>query len=421
MFTTPRGGSWKAGRRSAPGRSASRESSKGLFENGQWFCDCEPRLPAVHLQTKKKGRNNGRWFYTCQRDRKEQCGFFVFEDVAQEREKQYLLGGGREKEASAIQTHIGPSPPPLPASLRLSSSAAHASQQGQRQPEEGLRFAVGSSGFSLPSVSTGDELDFMSAADAESQKRWGETRIKEEDGAAAGGVSAKRKRGLFVENGDEEDEFGSGGGGSGGDLGSDVEREMIALAESAARSQKRDGSQEAGQFTTPSAKRTHDVLHGLPTPNTGPTVGQNTLLIAREERGLDAAKRQKMEPPATPSQMRVGDSLSSSSGSGVRQRSEPGTSGAGADDYPITEEVMALLGGVPMMDEDVMNSVRRNLNTYALRMKGVERGRDMVRSLVQSKDARIAELQARVAQLEKERSADRERIRTLASLVKDMS
>lgn len=337
----------------------------------------------------------------------------MFEDVAQEREKQYLLGGGREKETSAIQTHIGPSPPPLPASLR---SSAYVSQQQQQQPE-GLRFAVGSSGFSLPSVSTGDELDFMSAADAESQKRWGEKRIKEEDGAAGGGVSAKRKRGLFVDDGDE-DEFG---GGSGGDLGSDDEREMIALAESAAKIQKREGRQQAGQFTTPSAQRTHDVLHGLPTPNTGTTVGRNTLLIAREERGLDTAKRQKMEPPATPSQMQVGDSLSSSGSSGVRQRSEPGTSGAGADDYPITEEVMALLGGVPMMDEDIMNSVRRNLNTYALRMKGVERGRDMVRSLVQSKDARIAELQARLAQLEKERSADRERIRTLASLVKDMS
>jgi hypothetical protein len=369
--------------------------------------DCEPRLPALHLQTKKKGKNNGRWFYTCQRDRKQQCGFFLFEDVAQAREKEYLLNGGREKEESAIQTHIGPSSPPLPASLTLS----YASQQpnGPRVASNG--------GFSLPSVSTGDEMDFMSAADAVSQKRWSEKQIKQEDeersGVSGARPSAKRKRGLFVDDSDE-DQFG---GSIGGDLNSDEEREMVALAESAAPKQvsKRRESQQTGQFTTPTAQRTHDVLNGLPTPVTGTVVGRNSLLIATEQREIDA-KRQKMELPATPSLMRTGGSSTT-----ARQQSDPAVSGAGADDYPITEEVMALLGGVPMLDDDVMQSVRRRLNNYALRMKGVERGRDMVRSAVQARDAKIAELQARVAQLEKERGADRERIRTLASLVKDMS
>ncbi|OIW35215.1 hypothetical protein CONLIGDRAFT_46261 [Coniochaeta ligniaria NRRL 30616] len=403
MFRTPRKGAIPGGR-SAPGSSSSREPRRtGLFENGQWFCDCEPRLPAVHLQTRKKGRNNGRWFYTCQkRDRKQQCGFFVFEDVAQEREKQYLFSGGREREAAAIQTYIGSEEPPLP--------ALYASRQ--LGPADGR-------GFSLPSVSTGDEMDFMSAADEESQKRWGgEREIKEEDGEG-GGVeegrpSAKRKRGLFVDD-SEEDEFG---GSVGGDLNSDEEREMVALAESATQSQsQRRESQQTGQFTTPSAQRTHDVLNGLPTPNTGATVSRNSLLIATEQREF-GAKRQKMDLPATPLQMRAGSSNSSSS---ARQQSQASVSGVGADDYPITEEIMALLGGVPTLDDDVAGSVRRKLNNYALRMKGVERGRDMVRSVMQERDARIAELQARVAQLEKERGADRERIKTLASLIGGMS
>ena len=34
---------------------------RGLFVNGNWKCDCEPRLPAVHFETKKPGPNKGRW------------------------------------------------------------------------------------------------------------------------------------------------------------------------------------------------------------------------------------------------------------------------------------------------------------------------------------------------------------------------
>lgn len=381
--------------------------------------DCDPRQPAVHLQVKKKGKNNGRWFYTCQKDRKQQCSFFMWEDAAQAREKEYLFSGGRQKDESMIRTHIGSSSPPLPEGLLRSSYETHPRLPPQSTP--GFE-AAGSRGFSLPTVSTGDELDFMSAADAESQRRWDGGQIKEEHEEGAGlsdsRPSVKRKRGPFVGDSDD-DEFG-------GSFGADEEREMLALAETATQSQsqsqsqlspRRESQQQGGQFTTPSAQRTHDVLHGMPTPHTGTTVGRNRLLIASEQRERDA-KRQKLDVPSTPAQPRSG-----SSNSTVRPPSVPQSSGSGAgmDDYPITEEVMALLGGVPMLDDDVTNTVRHTLNDYALRMKGIERGRDMVRTLVKGKDANIAELQGRVAQLEQQRTADRERIKTLASLVKDMS
>lgn len=317
-----------------------------------------------------------------------------------------MFDGGRQKDESMIRTHIGSSSPPLPDGLGSPSAS--------RQHQSALGFeAVGSGGFSLPTVSTGDEMDFMSVADDESQRRWaaGETKTGEDDDRAASQLrpSAKRKLGLFVDDSDEE-EFG-------GALGADEEREMLALAESATQSQpsQRRETQQAGQFTTPSAQRTHDVLYGMPTPITGSTAGRNSLLIATEQHERDA-KRQMRDVPATPSLMRTGNG-----GGTGRQSSSAQSSASGADDYPITEEVMALLGGVPMLDDEVTNTVRRTLNDYALRMKGVERGRDMVRTLVKGKDAKIAELQARVAHLEQQRIADRERIKTLASLVKDMS
>lgn len=33
----------------------------GLYGNGVWHCNCDPRLPAARLQTKNHGKNHGRW------------------------------------------------------------------------------------------------------------------------------------------------------------------------------------------------------------------------------------------------------------------------------------------------------------------------------------------------------------------------
>jgi hypothetical protein len=377
--------------------------------------DCTPRLPAVRFQVKKKGRNNGKWFYICQKPKGKQCGFFVWEDAAQMREKDALFNGG-EAEGSDIRIYIRPAgapEPPLPPFMRSSrvaeqkvyvtSATVPSSDRALRRVPMATRIGE-QDGFSLPSISTGDELDFMSCADEESQKRSSE---KQQSGSRhvmpEATPSKKRDYGLFVDDSDDDD-F------SGAELNSEEERELVSLAESASQSQvsqaqRREGQQrqqQTGQFTTPSAQRTHDVINGLPTPNTSRTVGRNTLLIATEQRDQEG-KRRRIDPPVTPSGVRTGSSS-------ARQRSEPSQSWAGADDYPITEEVMALLGGVPMLDDDVRNSVRRTLNTYALRMKGVENGRDVSRSVVQAKDARIAELQARVAQLENEKSVNRQRM-----------
>ena len=34
---------------------------KGLFADGVWKCNCDPRLPAQHFQTKNGGKNHERW------------------------------------------------------------------------------------------------------------------------------------------------------------------------------------------------------------------------------------------------------------------------------------------------------------------------------------------------------------------------
>ncbi|MCJ1474325.1 hypothetical protein MMC13_002983 [Lambiella insularis] len=78
---------------------------KGLFADGIWQCNCAPRLPAEHFQTKNGGRNHGRWFYTCQKSQPKRCSFFLWDDDAKPREASAVLANTRS-EASP------PAPPP---------------------------------------------------------------------------------------------------------------------------------------------------------------------------------------------------------------------------------------------------------------------------------------------------------------------
>lgn len=246
-------------------------------------------------------------------------------------------------------------------------------------------------------LSTDDELDLASLASRASQQRRAGTMnsqgsYPQPQHPALGHntvatPTAKRKPDVLDEGSDAEFD---------GDFNSDEERQMMQLADESAKSHKLSQSRAAmgsgvqrAPFTTPSAQRTHNALGGLPTPRS-----RNTLLIASEQR---EAKRQRMEAASpTPAHNSTDQDRSSLFG----------------DDYDITEEVMGLLGPTPL-DASVREGVRESLNRYALRMRGVERGREMARATVKAKDGRIAELQARVAALENERRVNKERIKAL--------
>jgi hypothetical protein len=364
---------------------SSKARLKGAFKDNQWWCDCEPRLPAVRHRVRKNNKNRNRLFYTCQLgpDRKKQCGFFLWEDDAQVREKGALLNNSGTE--SAITTHIGPGPPPTPTLAQSSGRFA--------QPSLSTSTAIIDDDGS--EISTGDELDMASLADNVSQTRRrlfssnSTPKPQTADGQQANSAKRKRGGGLFVGDSDSEDDL------FGGDLGSDEERSLVALTDSASQPRRKDSHLD--QFATPSAQRMHDVpVGGLPTPVSRHTVGRNTLLIATEDREREA-KRQKMSAPPTPS---VGQTPSVMSGQGD------------GEDYDITQEVLGLLAGTSMT-EGVRNGVRRTLNRYALKLKGVERGRDVVRLTVKAKDLKLAQLQEQVAMLESEKRADRERIEEL--------
>ncbi|KAF2750919.1 hypothetical protein M011DRAFT_474405 [Sporormia fimetaria CBS 119925] len=107
---------WRGGRGSA--RKPQTTRGGGLLINGVWHCDCNPRLPALHLQTKKPGPNTGRWFYTCQgpQDDTTRCNSFLWDSDAKTREERALINNSRSETELADRTPSRPtrtgSPPP---------------------------------------------------------------------------------------------------------------------------------------------------------------------------------------------------------------------------------------------------------------------------------------------------------------------
>ena len=97
-------------------RSPAKKTTKGTFMNGIWYCECVPRLPAEHFQTKNGGQNHGRWctdplipsirilqlilassVYTCQKSQPKRCKFFLWDDDAKAREEAAVLTKSRSE------------------------------------------------------------------------------------------------------------------------------------------------------------------------------------------------------------------------------------------------------------------------------------------------------------------------------------
>ena len=60
-------------------------------------------MPASHFQVKKEGKNNGRWFYTCQHSKDEGCGFFLWGEEAEGREMKAVVGNSRSEPSEGRQ------------------------------------------------------------------------------------------------------------------------------------------------------------------------------------------------------------------------------------------------------------------------------------------------------------------------------
>ncbi|MCJ1388101.1 hypothetical protein MMC18_000945 [Xylographa bjoerkii] len=298
---------------------------KGLFADGIWQCNCTPRLPAEHFQTKNGGRNHGRWFYTCQKPQPSRCGFFLWDDEARPREAGAVLLNARSEAAAAAA-----STPTQPRRASTPSTPSHA-RATATPPEEFYDWP--------PSAEEEDGGSLAPGSPSPSQKRMPRPLSPPRK---APKTEAPRTPGKRA--------YGE-----------------MAFPTPSTAGKLPDGGDV---FTTPTTAphgRTLFSTASLPSPATTPTP-QRFRAPADRDAAASALEREIL------------DALRES---GV---------GLGAD-------AQAALRGV--------------CERWELRLRGVQKGREVVRAAVRRKEERIGELVGRVEGLEREREAGRAVVRSL--------
>ncbi|KAI1263058.1 hypothetical protein F5Y18DRAFT_141133 [Xylariaceae sp. FL1019] len=419
---------------SSPPTSTIERSNKGLLRGGVWYCNCSPRLPAVVRTVTRSGKNKGRTFYGCPVGQKEgnQCDFYLWSEDAREREKNALMTNNRtemksppkkqmtihesisarkeKRNLGAVtkltkladlqsvvkgESSTASKPVPEPASTSKSSTTAGSSTL------KGDSFATSSRPEQLDSDSTSSE-----DSDDEEDEDGVETTPSKGKGvvynnpksstmtkaSAAPSAGAKRKRAV------EEDDLLD-------DLSSGAEEELIVMTDKSTRFKD--------ACITPSAPRTVDVDNGLPTPsltNKGKSVRRVLFQEPEvtESTGTPSAKRQRLEDgsSASSSYKPVDATPNGKSADSASSSSTTLTTGAEGN---LTQEVMSLLAN-ENISKNTRSAVRKILDTHMSRAKGLEQGRNAARDMVKKSEAKIAQLQSRITNLEDTRREVRTKI-----------
>ncbi|KAM0546673.1 hypothetical protein ACHAPJ_010710 [Fusarium lateritium] len=358
MVTTPR-----STRRREPQtpRSQKKRMPKGRYSDGHWWCNCEPRQKATLREVKKSGPNTGKLFWKC-----DDCNFFLWRDEARARESGFKASH-REDESSRSD------PPPMTQQSLV--SYGYQVTPGRRQSDDN----------STDSTSSGEESEPdtpMPKSDMARTRASGSSKPASPPTAAVETPSlgsAKRRRDVFEE---DQDDFS--------DLGSDEERQMVAIADKSAEK----AAAQRRRYDTPTTSRSTDVIAGLPTPSVTRTLFPGSDSKRQKQVSFEDSP---LRSTATMSSATLSANTTPSKTPSVPQdilsSSPPEAS------FDVTDEVMDLLRG-QKVDPKVLSSVQNALATAARRTKGIVMGRDSARASLKTKDEKIATLQERITALE---------------------
>lgn len=344
------------------GRSEGAKStqSRGLFADGIWHCNCTPRLPAEHFKVKKEGKNQGRWFYTCQQSEPRRCDFFLWDEDAKPREEAAVLSGRRTEPRrddgqdgwnagrGNEQPHQGPAGKGL---------FARKEQQSETRDDEST---------DSPTPSPSNNMN-VSATNGTKRKAW-DADLDEDD------------FGLFGED----------------------EKDIAEAAETAIETPHK--TQKMGIYATPAttAKRKLPWLEEPTTPATSkqtesyfdtpskPPTSSNSTSLDGNQLHTPAVAPTPANPASPSPPARQKDALV-----------DPADNNSS-----LTSEVLNALSSTKL-PADTLANVRSILTRHDLRNQGVTKGRDISRLALKAKDAKINELQARIASLEAEREVER--------------
>jgi len=184
------------------------------------------------------------------------------------------------------------------------------------------------------------------------------------------------------------------------DLGGSDQSFEDALQEAAIGVETPKRAKRIDSYMTPMKR--NGQLEGLPTPKTDTRTFQETF-SAR----ISAARA----PEDTPSKL-TGPNSGTIRAIPFSANATPSSSPDA--DGGLSKELFAMLQERNVrLDDEVQSSLKQLLGKHSLRMQGVTRGRDVSRLTVKAKDAKIAELEHRVATLEAELAVERALVENL--------
>ncbi|MCJ1359230.1 MAG: hypothetical protein MMC33_009230 [Icmadophila ericetorum] len=329
---------------------------KGLFADGIWQCNCEPRLPAIRLQCKNGKENHGRWCEYAQRQKPQpkQCNFFLWDSEAKPREGKDVLNN----------SHTEPQTPTGQTITRSPITSFSGSTQNTSTIKSGATIDLTSPGpSSSPAVepespntltefdwpdSNNDELSCLTDAISKSMPP---------PLALPGTPRKAQKTSEQSTPGKRKHDDMAAGTGMGMGIG-------IAHAPWPTPSKAEDVFSSTPQSTNKNLF-TYPVL---PTPNITPST----------------------TPSHTPSESST----------------------------PLSAEILYLLTTHSIsLSPSTTAAIQDVCNRYTLKTAGIEKGREVARQTLKNKDARMVKLQGRIASLEVEREGLRAVVRGLRGQV----
>ncbi|EFY92822.1 hypothetical protein J3458_004624 [Metarhizium acridum] len=354
--------------------SSQKKRLDGVWQDGLWWCNCDPRKKAVLREVKKDGPNKGRLFWTCEIHRRLSCNFFLWRDDAVVRES----GSAPGSDADLVDNPAVPTRPKTPTFTQrpLESYGIQATPSCRRDRGLGgankASKAAGSSPTSSQRTRETQALASLASPATPSSKR-------------------KRNPNDSWDEDDDEDEFT--------DLDSDLERQLAEITDKSVQMATL-GLPSDDAFSTPSTnRRTTVIVGGLPTPSVSRTLFPASE--AKRSKAVSFEEPTSSDTLTTPSKTPSSDS----SFSLVCASSSP----PDATTQDVTEKVMTLLSR-QKIDPAVLQSVQGLLLMSARKTKGLSLGRDSARAALKEKDKKISQLQEKIRDLENQAAYNHKRM-----------
>ncbi|KAI0818372.1 hypothetical protein GGR55DRAFT_624787 [Xylaria sp. FL0064] len=360
---------------------------KGLFQNGKWYCNCEPREKAV-VRCITKAEDWGKRFYACPKGKDEnRCKMFLWVEDGERLKAEYRKKHGytEKKQATLPESYT-------PRKVKQ--------QPGNMPPAQGNadQAAVGDDASTASSTSSDSSSDTTSSEEDEDEEEPAAAPTPSRTmgrslqssamprTSATGATNSKKKRPS------QEEDFLE-------DLSESGVEELVAAEE---RSVKKLGKQRE-MLVTPTTVRTTDIEHGMPTPSL--TVGRS---VKKLQYNIPETSESSRGGATSPKRQRLNDPSPGNEGEGSRlfgtdkTINPPSSPSPAGDPESLTAEVMALLKN-ENIDFATRNAVRHTLKKHEKLAKGLECGRDASRKAAKEAEEQRARLQMRIDELEQAR------------------